>query len=102
MLIPTLTPSPACISEQAAARVLGYTPVSWDDLSGAETQPWSSIKSWAVLTEKERAAAAVLGYTQPMWDNRSRSEGQPFSFYKHWDELTACDDGEPTIAHVTL
>ena len=74
--------------------MLGYTQVTWDNLSGREQQPWSSIKSWYALTASEKAAAAVLGYIQPMWDNRSGSERQPVSFYKHWDQLTACGDGE--------
>ena len=91
---------PDCNSEEAALRVLGYTPVSWDNLSGTELQPWSSIKHWFALTENEKAAAAVLGYTQPMWDNRSGSERQPVSFYKHWDELTTCDDGEDGLGAV--
>ena len=107
MLRPTPTPSPACTSEQAAARVLGYTPVSWDDLSGAETQPWSSIKSWAVLTEKERAAAAVLGYTAITWDDDSGTEPQPILVYKKWSELSSCADGavfvlRPWLCHVVL
>ena len=37
--------------------MLGYTQVSWDNLSGQEQQPWSSIKSWASLTDNEKAAA---------------------------------------------
>ena len=73
---------------------MGYTQVTWDNLSGREQQPWSSIKSWYALTASEKAAAAVLGYIQPMWDNRSGSERQPVSFYKHRDQLTACGDGE--------
>ena len=91
---PDCTLSTACNSEQAAAHVLGYTPSTWDNLSGLEQQPWSSIKSWAALTANEKAAVEVLGYTQVTWDNRGGSRSQPASFYKHWQELTACSDGE--------
>ena len=97
MLTPASTPSVVCESEQAAARVLGHTPVSWDDLSGAETQPWSSIKSWAVLTDEERAAAAVLGYSTTTWDNDSGTEPQPISMEKNWSELSSCADGEKFV-----
>ena len=102
MLTPASTPLPACKSEQAAARVLGHTPVSWDDLSGAETQPWSSIKSWAVLTDKERAAAAVLGYSTTTWDNDSGTEPQPISIEKKWSELSSCADGEKLVLRCRL
>ena len=74
--------------------MLGYTQVSWDNLSGEEQQPWSSIKSWASLTANEKAAAAVLGYTATTWDNDSGSEPQPASAFKSWAELTSCFDGE--------
>ena len=94
-LTPTLTPG--CQSEQAAARVLGYTPVSWDNLSGGETQPWSTIKSWAALTENEKAAAAVLGYIRPTWDNRGRFKPKPVAAMKTWSELSSCADGEITV-----
>ena len=75
-----------------AARVLGYTQVTWDNLSGEEQQPWSSIKTWASLTDDEKAAAAALGYTQITWD--SKTEPQPASAAKSWAELTTCSDGE--------
>ena len=68
--------------------------MSWDDLSGAETQPWSAIKSWAVLTDMERAAAAVLGYGAITWDNDSGNEPQPISMEKRWSELSSCVGGE--------
>ena len=71
--------------------------MSWDDLSGAETQPWSSIKFWAVLTDKERAAAAVLGYNATTWDNDSGTEAQPISMEKMWSELSSCADGEKLV-----
>ena len=74
--------------------MLGYTQASWDNLSGQEQQPWSSIKSWASFTDNEKAAAVVLGYSQTTWDNESGSEPQPSSFDKSWAELTACSDGE--------
>ena len=74
--------------------MLGFTQLSWDNLSGKETQPYSSIKYWAALTENEKAAAVVLGYTQVSWDNASGSEPQPALFVKIWTELTSCADGE--------
>ena len=84
----------ACNSEQDAAETLGYTQASWDNLSGKEQQPWSSIKYWASLTDNEKAAAKVLGYKQASWDNESGSEQQPASGAKGWAELKTCADGE--------
>ena len=72
--------------------VLGYTQVSWDNLSGQERQPWSSNKVWAELTDNEKAAAALLGYLPPTWDNASGNEAQPASANKDWAELTACGE----------
>ena len=72
--------------------MLGYEQVTWDNLSGEEQQPWSSIKSWASLTDNEKAAAVVLGYTATTWDNKSGSEANPASAAKHWAELTACGE----------
>ena len=88
----TLTPAlpSACNSEQAAAVVLGFTQVSWDDLSGQEPQPWSMRKSWVELSGNEKSAAVLLGYTQTTWDNDSGSEPQPASAVKNWTDLTAC------------
>ena len=76
--------------------------MSWDDLSGAETQPWSAIKSWAVLTDMERAAAAVLGYGAITWDNDSGNEPQPISMEKRWSELSSCVGGENLALHCWL
>ena len=86
--------SAACNGEQAAYTTLGYTEASWNNLSGEQLRPWSTIKSWAHLSAKEEEAAAVLGYDAITWDNESGNEPQPASFFKHWDELTTCDDGE--------
>ena len=77
--------------------LLGYTQVSWDNLSGKEQQPWSSIKSWAALKSYEIAAAMLLGYTATTWDNESGSEVQPASADKSWGELTACGDGKDSL-----
>ena len=74
-------------SEQVAAEVLGYTQVSWENLSGNEPQPSSHKKSWSELTHSERVAAVLLGYTGKVWDNESGSELQPASAYKSWAEL---------------
>ena len=73
---------------------MGYTQVSWDNLSGQEQQPWSAVKSWNALTDNEKAAGVVLGYTATSWDNESGSEVQPASENKSWAALTACTDGE--------
>ena len=43
VLTPMTTLPSVCESEQVAARALGYTDASWDNLSGAELQPWSSV-----------------------------------------------------------
>ena len=85
-----------CKSEQAAAGVLGFTQVSWDDLSGQELQPSSVDKYWTNLTDSERAAAVVLGYTQTTWDNESGSEPQPASADKQWFQLISCGEN-PSI-----
>ena len=79
--------------------MLGYTEVSWDNLSGEEVQPWSSLKSWAVLTENEKAAAVLLGYTEKSWDNDSGSEAQPASYNKFWSELTVCGEAKAPQYH---
>ena len=85
-------PPAACKSEQAAAASLGYTQLSWDNLSGKEQQPWSLSKSWALMTVNEKKAARVLGYTQISWD--SVSGPQPASMYKTWAKLTTCKKSE--------
>ena len=74
--------------------MLGYTPVSWDNLSREEQQPWSSIKYWSSMTASEKAAAEVFGFIQITWDNESGSERQPDSFLKDFEELTFCSEGE--------
>ena len=79
-------------SEQVAAEVLGYTQVSWDNLSGNEPQPVSHKKFWYELRHSERVAAVLLGYTGKVWDNESGSEPQPASADKHWSELSRCAD----------
>ena len=74
--------------------MLGYTQVSWDNLSGKEQQPLSYLKFWTSLSANEKAAAVMLGYTQVSWDNDSGLEPQPASAVKNWAELTACADGK--------
>ena len=78
---------------------MGYTSATWENWSGNELQPWSSMKRWAGLTANEKAAAGVLGYTDVSWDNASGGEPQPVSYYKYWDELTTCDDGKNAFTH---
>ena len=74
--------------------MLRYNQVSWDNLSGKEQQPLSSIKYWASLSANEKAAAVLLGYTQVSWDNDSGLEPQPAWDTKRWAELTVCADGK--------
>ena len=86
-----------CKSERAPWQVLGYTELSWNDMSGKEQLPWTSIKYWSSLTANETAAAVALGFNESTWDNDSGSEPQPPSVAKKWSELTACADGEMII-----
>ena len=81
-------------NEQAAAAVLGYTRVIWDNMSGKEKQPASAKKHWDKLSHRERAAATFLGYTGKIWDNKSKKENQPASANKYWAQLTtSCGEG---------
>jgi len=80
--------------EQAAARVLGFTRTSWDNVSGQEKQPLSTFKKWAQLTVRERVAANVLGYSEDTW-NRVDKQEQPVWMTKRWDDL-AFHDRETT------
>ena len=79
-----------CNSEQDAARMLGFTQVTWDDYTGEERQPASLKKFWHMLTAGEKAGALTLGYTREIWDDRSSEEMRPASHTKHWAELTTC------------
>ena len=79
-----------CESEQDAARMLGFTQVTWDDYTGEERQPASLKKFWHMLTAGEKAGALVLGYTRKIWDDRSSEEMRPASHTTHWAELTTC------------
>ena len=78
-----------CISEQAAAEVLGYTQSSWD--SGKEKQPASAKKYWGELTSTERVAAVFLGYNEKVWDKGGKKH-RPASAKKYWAQLTACGE----------
>ena len=79
-----------CQSELNAARMLGYTQVTWDDYTGEERQPASLKKFWHMLTAGEKAGANALGYTQKVWDDRSSKEMRPASHTMNWAELTTC------------
>ena len=79
-----------CNSEQDAARTLGYTQNSWDNLSGYVGQPASSNRQWMQLTDRERRAAIRLGYRQTLWDGLETVPA-PASENKAWSELS---DGE--------
>ena len=91
-----------CGSEQDAAQMLGYTGASWDNWSGQEQQPWSSIKHWSSLTANEQVAAAVLGYNETTWDDMSGLEPQPASSVKSWSELTSCTNGNHPHAETVV
>ena len=78
---------PSACKNQAAA-VLGFTQVSWDNLSGREPQPLSMMTLWKGLSDNEKAAAGLLGYEQLTWDNDSGLETQPAK--KTWAELSEC------------
>ena len=78
-----------CNTEQEAARILGYTRVSWNNRSGKEQQPASAEKDWDALAHKEKLAAIVLGYTRKMWD---KGKKQPPAADKRWAELSTCGD----------
>ena len=80
-----------CFGEQGAAAVLGYTQVSWDNLSGKEKMPHVHNSFWAQMPEHEKAAARALGYTQKSWDDTNAK--QPPANTKWWHELKAC--GKP-------
>ena len=66
--------------------MLGYTQVSWDNLSGNEPQPASADKYWGELSSEEREAAAVLGYSQISWDDPWPAAGD-----KYFAQLTAAE-----------
>ena len=81
-------------SEQAAAITLGFTQLTWDNLSGKEQLPWTSIKHWESLTINEKIAASALGYNETIWDNWSKTHRPPATMSKDWAKLTACANGE--------
>ena len=81
----TLAVLPGCISEQAAARALGFTQASWDN--GEE--PLGDT-NWCGLTHEQRVAGVKLGYTEASWDNLSGKEPQPASDDKFFAELKSC------------
>ena len=83
-------PPQECNTEQEAAKILGYTQVSWDNLSGREQQPSCMEKDWDELADMEREAATALGYTRKMWD---KGKKLPPAMKKDWLDLTStCGD----------
>ena len=81
-----------CLTERAAAQVLGYDQASWGD-------PSSSTKQWGSLSSEEKEAATVLGYTEKSWNDPK--EGKPASANKKWAELaTTCGKCPDTSAGV--
>ena len=59
------------VNEKAAAVLLGYTQVSWDDDSDSEPQPASDTKRWAALTTcadgKDLSMSRLLHYVFVLW-----------------------------------
>ena len=51
--------SQACESEQAAWRVLGYTQVTWDNVSGKERKPLAARKLYLSFTRRDSLAVAL-------------------------------------------
>ena len=73
-----------------AAKVLGYTQLSWDNKYGKEKQPATAKKYWDGLTEAQRLAAIALGYNGKIWD---KDKKLPPAMEKHWAKLTtSCGD----------
>ena len=83
-----------CKDELAAAKVLGYTQVNWDNIK--VVQPVFRSLFFDKLTHEQRMAAVVLGYTSITWDNVSSKEQQPASEDKFWAELNTCGECSPT------
>ena len=82
-----LTPTPSGC-EQQAARTLGFTQASWDNLPGKEVLPWSFAKYWTQLAMDEQKAAKILGWNEISWD-------QDYAPHpKSWDELRSCANGK--------
>lgn len=77
-----------CDSEQAAAKVLGYDEVSWDNLSGEVRTPLQARLPWAQLIFVQRKAAKLLGYSKGTWSTGTQTE----SSNKQWSELTKCGE----------
>ena len=84
--LPYLVAFPSgCQSEQEAAKALGYTQITWDNLSGNENEPSIVDKYWSEMTAQEKAALTVLGFTAKIWDNHSGREELPASWEKSWE-----------------
>ena len=81
-MLPTHPVTTTQLSEQQAAVLLGYTPMSWDNASGNEAQPASASKKWTDLTTAENLAAMALGYTEQTWRTVSVTKKTP------WSDLT--------------
>ena len=92
-ILPYLVVFPSgCVSEQAAAKALGYTQITWDDESQNEKQPSHTDNSWSDMTVKEKALLKILGYTAKTWDNVSGKEEQPAAASTIWDDLSVCGE----------
>ena len=78
-----------CDGEKAAAEVLGFNQVTWDDESGTERLPLPARLPWISLTFIEKKAVKLLGFKKNTWDYKSSST-LPAAFYKTWAELDEC------------
>ena len=77
-----------CLTERAAAQVLGYDQASWDD-------PSSSTKQWGSLSSEEKEAATVLGYTEKSWNGPASG--------KEWSKLAiTCGECPGAFAHMYI
>ena len=71
---------------------MGYTQITWDNLSGNEHEPSIVDKYWSEMTAQEKAALTVLGFTAKIWDNYSGREEPPASWEKSWTRLSVCGE----------
>ena len=84
--------TPVCLTERAAAQVLGYNQESWDTYDNIDIQPASYGMEWKDLSSEEKAAAMVLGYTATSYNDQS-GKNEPASASKKWAELaTTCGE----------
>ena len=71
---------------------MGYTKVSWDNVSGNENQPSIVELYWRAMTNEQKASLTVLGFTKETWDDVSGEEETPASLDKAWKKLSVCGE----------